>query len=375
MRTHKSASSIDLQQLEAASFFAIENQMNCIAEECNLTPIEIRILNLNSQQNSKKDKNQFILNTENASEMFNFITSQSDFNRKHASFKFGSKQYSMQADKKETSLYSTHLRGIGISYAWEGSGYFGSVINDNSQTLEVLMENDSSITIHCPPVSPIIQDVWTKTVFNILGLNPSQIKFDTNYKTYQEPQMPESIYSNISIMTSLLTKCCEFLKKNKGTKKFPLTVKRQISANKKKEWDNEAFTGNPFHGLGTCCATVELEINPFTLKEEIKQIVLFIDGGKMLNPQDSEMTIKLEIENILSALVQNENCICDNIKINFLQSNKEPTQIGELVYQVIPAAFTQALSQALGKKISTIPLNAETIYENLFNTNESGVVK
>ena len=124
-------------------------------------------------------------------------------------------------------------------------------------------------------------------------------------------------------MTSLLTKCCEFLRKNKSAKKLPLTVKRQISANKKKEWNNDTFTGNPFHGLGTCCATVELEINPFTLKEEIKQIVLFIDGGKMLNPQDSEMTIKLEIENILSALVQNEICICDNIKINFLQSNRE----------------------------------------------------
>ena len=38
-------------------------------------------------------------------------------------------------------------------------------------------------------------------------------------------------------------------------------------------------------------------------------------------------------------------------------------QIGENVFQIIPAAYTQALSQALDHTISSLPLSIESIFE------------
>ena len=50
------------------------------------------------------------------------------------------------------------------------------------------------------------------------------------------------------------------------------------------------------------------------------------------------------------------------MKISFVQSENDSSQIGELVYQVIPAAFTQALTQALNCTINSIPLSSDTIF-------------
>jgi hypothetical protein len=48
-----------------------------------------------------------------------------------------------------------------------------------------------------------------------------------------------------------------------------------------------------------------------------------------------------------------------------MQSEKDPSQIGELIYQVIPAAYTQALTQALNCTINSLPLTTETLYKKI----------
>ncbi|MBP5451789.1 MAG: hypothetical protein J6Y16_06095, partial [Treponema sp.] len=54
-----------------------------------------------------------------------------------------------------------------------------------------------------------------------------------------------------------------------------------------------------------------------------------------------------------------------DIKIFFMNSHENPAQIGELLYQIIPAAYTQAVSQAVGITIDRLPLETDSLYNLL----------
>ena len=50
------------------------------------------------------------------------------------------------------------------------------------------------------------------------------------------------------------------------------------------------------------------------------------------------------------------------IHIYFIESKKEAKEIGDLVYNAIPASITNALSLALKKDITVLPLLPDAIY-------------
>ena len=95
-------------------------------------------------------------------------------------------------------------------------------------------------------------------------------------------ELPESIYSNISIMTLLLKQCCTAIKKRKNQNEYPYTVKKKVPSTFMQKWDQKNFTGTPFHSTSFACASIELELNPCTYREEIRNVCIIINGGKIL---------------------------------------------------------------------------------------------
>ncbi|MBQ0039748.1 MAG: xanthine dehydrogenase family protein [Treponema sp.] len=359
------ASSIDIQLIDSAAFYAVENQANLVCQKCNLTPLEFRLLNCNRKTDAKnKNKNSpFIFSINKFSEGLEAVAKKSDYNRKYASYHLDSNDWKMKSGPKEyVSLFSSPMRGIGLACAFEGTGYYGSEVYESSQSLEVTLEEDSTVTILCPPVSASIQDICSKTVSEILEISPSKVYFNSTFKNGEEPTLPENVYSSISIMTSLLKKCCVAIKKRKPTEKLPFTVKKKIASVQKNVWDHEAFSGKPFHSTSFIAAILELEINPCTYREHIRSINIVADGGKILNTQAASSSIKLAIQRVLECLYEDDRIEYPPVKISFIQSEEDSSQIGELVYQVIPAAFTQALTQALNCTINSIPLKSDSIY-------------
>ncbi|MCQ2242498.1 xanthine dehydrogenase family protein [Treponema sp.] len=366
--SHKPASSVDIQLIDTAAFYAVENQMNLVCQMCNLTPLEFRLLNKTAPSDSKNRKTwspfQFSLNK--ITEALEAVAQKSDFNRKYASYHLDSSDWKMQTGPKEyVSLFSSPMRGIGLACAYEGTGYYGSEVYESAQSLEVTLEENSTITILCPPVSPSIQEICTRTVSEILDIPPSSVNFNSTFKNGDEPPLPENVYSSISIMTSLLKKCCLAIKKRKPSDKLPFTVKRKVTAAQKKEWDHQEFKGKPFHSTSFIAAILELEINPCTYREYIRSISIVADGGKILNTQAASASIKLAVQRTLERLYEDDRIEYPQVKISFCQSENDSSQIGELVYQVIPAAFTQALTQALNCTINSIPLKTDTIFNKI----------
>ncbi|MGN0729172.1 molybdopterin cofactor-binding domain-containing protein [Treponema sp.] len=360
-----SASSVDIQLIDSAAFFAVENQMNEVCSKCNLTPLEFRLKNhINIDFTKRKIPNvQFLFEIEKFSETIEALSKASDFNRKYASYRLDAMNWKLGSGPKEyVSVFSSPMRGIGFSCAFEGAGYYGDEIYNGTHSLEVTLETESVLTIHCPPVSDSVQEIWKEIASEILGSSVLSVRINSVFSSGEEPLLPENVYSNISIMTSLLKKCCLAIKRRKPGSPLPFKVKRKTAAVKKTEWCNDTLSGRPFHSTSFAAAAIELEINPCTYREKIRSIALVLNGGKILNIQAATSTVKLGIQKVLSSLLEDDKVECKNIRISFMQSEKDPSQIGELVHQVIPAAYTQALTQALNCTINSLPLKTDSLF-------------
>ena len=53
-----------------------------------------------------------------------------------------------------------------------------------------------------------------------------------------------------------------------------------------------------------------------------------------------------------------------------MQSDAEPRQIGEVVLSLLPAAYTSALSQAVGKTITELPIQTDTAFNLISEAKE-----
>ena len=51
------------------------------------------------------------------------------------------------------------------------------------------------------------------------------------------------------------------------------------------------------------------------------------------------------------------------ISIQFIQSEDEPKQLGDIAASLLPAAYCSALSQAVGETITNMPVQTDTVYK------------
>lgn len=362
-------SSIELPLIDSSAFFAVENQIYSLSTITGLTPYEIKTANI---QTLSKDKylRPFTLNLTKADEILNAVVQQSDYNRKFASYHLESINRANSVHTSQIDSFAeAPLRGIGLSCGYEGTGYYGSGVYSNQQNIELSLDENKVLTIHCPPQSSSIKQIWETTASQILKIPVSSIKFNTEFDSKEEPLIPDTIYSNITIMTTLLKKCCTALEKKMQKAKLPLTIKKSFSSSTKNLWNSKDFSGVPFHTTSFASAVVELELDPCTFREKIRGIWIVINGGKILNQQAAESTVKLNIQKILISLVEDSVIDSENIHISFCNSDSEPLQIGELVHQILPSAYTQALSQAITGIVNKLPLKTDSLY-NFYIANQ-----
>ncbi|MBO4404863.1 MAG: xanthine dehydrogenase family protein molybdopterin-binding subunit [Treponema sp.] len=372
-RSYNPPSSIDLRQIDNAAFFALENHMNQISTELGIFPTDLRIANFTGlskrKQKTAKEKSDedfpFIFEFEKPVETINALAENSDFNRKYFFYSEESRTRKNLLEENTKITTSAPLKGIGFACAYEGSCYYGSQVYSHEQILEVTLEKDLSLTIHCPGASESIELIWKKTASSIMDIPQGSINLSSAFENEDEPLSPESVYSNISVMTELLKKCCTYLKKKKTGTKLPVTVRKSISPKEKEVWNKETFSGRPFHSTAFAACSVEAELDRTIYRANIKSISIVISGGKILSLSSAENAITLAVLKVLRSFIQDDETLCPDIHISFIQSDKNPCQIGELIFQVLPAAITQALSQCINCRISSVPLKTSGIFDVL----------
>lgn len=361
VRVHSSdnpPTSIYSELIDSQAFYAMENHMQLIAEKTNILPDELRLKNICLIDREYKSPFKFKFNR--PADTINAIVRQSDFNRKYSSYRLNALQN--QAEGGHT-FFALPRRGISLSCAYDGACFYGTNFPLTEQKIEVTLTEDNKLLIDALSPSKAVSSIWKQIASEILEIDQNLISINSEYAIRNETFMPESFCNDISIMAVLLKRACEDIRKKREKEKLPLTVKKSLSPAMKNQWNNKKFAGHPYQASSFGVAIVEVELNADTYQEKIKGIWVAIDCGEIYSIKAAESTVKLAIQQELERLVQDTIVPCENIKISFLASKETPCQIGKLIHNLIPAAFSSALSMALSKPVTHIPCTEQELYE------------
>lgn len=341
--------------VDSLAFFALESQMQDIAKKTGINPVELRLKNYFPNAKQLRLGFPFIYNSTSIFSVFDSIQKQSDFMRKYVS-------YSQNPMSYTSNISQLPVRGIGFSSAFEGNGYYGSPLDLTKQYMEVTLDKDNSIIIKAYTPSDSIVSIWKQTVAGILELPEANIRIDSNFNSDTEPVLPESMMGNISILTQLLKKCCYSIQRSRFRQPLPITVKKKITKSKTPVWNKNTFSGTPFYTVSWGACVVEIEIDPILYKINIRGIWITINAGEIISRKQAELSVKKAVEIILPQLMENTYIKSDCVHVSFIENDEEPRQIGEIVYNLLPAAFATAVSHAMGKAVTSLPITNGYIY-------------
>ena len=353
-------------------FFAMERHVSRIADALGQDPAEWRKNNFLTQSRIlgggitlKKNKP--------LPELIDLTAAISDYHRKWASYEL----LSQRRERLKTMPVGEPFRGIGIAIAFQGNGFlYNNESGNGNCAIELTLDKDGLLEIKSSLIasSQGNYDHWRNLAKEILGVNPELIRMMTN--TNEAPDSGAGTLSrNIGQATKLFELCCNDVREQRFREPLPITVRRSVEV---KPADMEVF-----NGAGSAAAVVEIEIDPVSLYPLVRGIWLAADGGKILSPAQAHLTLRTGIVQALGWTCREKLCYSGGkidkelyqnynipstmeippITVEFLSNGDDaPKGIGELPFSCVPAAFVQAVSQAMDHPFEKIPLDKQDIF-------------
>ncbi|MDR0487580.1 MAG: xanthine dehydrogenase family protein molybdopterin-binding subunit [Treponema sp.] len=363
----------------AQGSFAIERHISQIADSIKQDPAVWRKKNLSTVALLKGQTS--------AGELINAVSSMSDYHRKWAAYEL------LRQSRKGKSLLAVkgeNLKGIGIALGYQGNGLLYPGENKNGYSIEVTLtkEGDLEIKTSMSRSDDDLGIIWARIASGILSIEPDMVRIVTKGAPDSGPSCASA---NITTLTKLVEKCCLAVRSQRFRAPLPITVRRSAKPHSGALWegrftppDGKTMDISGFLRPGRAAAVVEVTINPAECIPEIRNLWMEIDGGKIISEDNARRNLtcaaaqalgwvfaeKIEYVNgTLSKELYDDYAIPNPvdippINIDFLPDNsKEPKGIGELPFTCLPAAFLQAVSQAMDHCFYSIPLKREDIWE------------
>ncbi|MDR3191691.1 MAG: molybdopterin-dependent oxidoreductase [Treponema sp.] len=286
------------------------------------------------------------------------------------------------------------LRGIGIATAWQGSGLLYPGGDKGAYGVELTLEKDGSLEIRASVVSSggDLDRVWGNIASEILAIEREKVKVLVQNTAGAADSGPGTLSRNITTLTRLVEHCCLAIRKQRFRNPLPITVRRQARPVKAKASGDgyiDSLSGKGLNlaslsRLGWGAAVVEVEIYPASFTPVVRGVWLGIDGGKILSESGARAGLKTAAIQALGwasreRLTYQEGAVSKEgidgydipnpaeippIGIEFLWNDGvNPKGIGDLPFGCVPAAYVQAVSQAMDHQFGKIPLLPEDIWE------------
>lgn len=284
------------------------------------------------------------------------------------------------------------LRGIGIALGYQGSGFLYPGNDKGKYGVELVLEKDGSLEIKTSMVTSDddFSHLWANIAAEILSIDVSKVKA-LSQNTESPDSGPASASRNITILTKLVERACLAIRKQRFRDPLPITVRRTCRPSQNRE-ENGTFPPHPGKSfdstslahLGWGAAVVEVEIDPVEYTPRIRGAWLGIDGGRILSEKRARKNLHASVVQALGwatleqlhytgGSISPESFKDYNIPnpaeippiyIDFIwNESEEPKGIGELPFNCIPAAYLQAVSQAIDHPFQRIPLNSKEVWD------------
>ncbi|MDA3941437.1 MAG: xanthine dehydrogenase family protein [Spirochaetia bacterium] len=351
--------------------FSAETHFSKIAEYRKMNPVDLRLEYL--PKINLKLPTGGILKQIAPRELLIKVSEESDFYRKYSAYELLNKR-----QNKKLEL----LRGIGISIGYAGNGFTRKRENREAYSMEVKLDQNNKLYISSSSNGTTPGNIWKETAGRILGLESHSIEIVKGNTTILPNSGPSFLSNDLSIMTNLVERCCMGIKKHRFQKPLPIIEKRSFKSPGKNVWDAKKLKGMPFNALSWGAAIVEVELNPVFLRPVIKGIWTIFDIGRIYDLKAARSAGEAEIHESLNwvsgeskyfypkmtpnIMEETEKMNLPRISIDFITDSKRSSGgISQIPDTIIPSAYVQAVSQASGSHLSSIPVTPEIIFKNL----------
>ncbi len=304
------------------------------------------------------------------------VIDQSDFYRKHSAYEqIRTRRNSVKASRR-------FLRGIGIATGFAGNGFTDKPMSGGNWGIRATLDKKDQLIIECGTmtVPEAIKTIWKRRAGEILGISPESVEIASGNTDSLPDSGPMMLGMPVTVYTSLVDRCCNYIRKQRFNKPLPIEVRRNIIASRKSVWDPSTCRGLPFHNISWGAVVTEVQLDPLTLVPEVRGVWAAFDCGLVY---DTQYAVSIAEGGIYEALAwamgeqkvtprfyqdyviegqETPNLHLPPVSVVFANRAKGlPGGINEIAESLVPAAFVTALSQATGVYFDRIPLTSETI--------------
>jgi len=295
------------------------------------------------------------------------------------------------------------FRGIGIALCYQGSGFLyppsgksdGAGDGGAAGALEATLEKDGSLEFKTGlAVSPGAAAAWAQTAGEVLGVDPSSVRVRAGDDNLHGGG-PAALSRGIGRFTRLAEQCCLAIRKQRFRDPLPITVTRKCRQDAFSPWgDGEGVKadGASLARPAWAAAVAEVETDPASFTPRLRGLYMAVDGGRIVDPLKAGGAMRLgafhayswasSLEPLYEGGLLSEAFLLDSsppsppsdfpITVVFLSNEGSSSQaspgscpkgIGELPWGCVPAAYVQAVSQAVDYAFTSLPLTARQVWE------------
>jgi CO/xanthine dehydrogenase Mo-binding subunit len=326
-------------------------------------------------------------------ELLDTAATMGDYRRKWASYELLRSQRRTSAAEAQSSRRweeiegAETLRGIGIAAAYQGSGFLHPGCDEGVSSVELTLDKESRLEIKTSMIfsSRDYADNWRRIAAEILSLEAENVRI-VQGDTDQVPDSgPACLSRNITTITRLVERSCVAIRKQRFRDPLPITIRRPYYPLKVVSWDGHSdIDQNSLGHPAWAAAVVELEIDPLEYQPKVRGVHLAIEAGRLLSEPQARRSIKFQVIQALAwasgqKLEYVEGKIprrffnyedipkltdIPPISIDFIwNESASPKGIGELPFNCVPAAYAQAVSQAVDHPFSGLPISSRDIWD------------
>jgi CO/xanthine dehydrogenase Mo-binding subunit len=379
----------------AQGFFAAERHASRIADTLGEDPSEWR-KNFFLRRGKSLPAGTAVRENPPVEELLDTAAALSDYRRKWAANELLRKNRRKNPPDRDNPARNFNLnepfRGIGIALAYQGSSFlYHPGTGRTEEGIELTLEKDGALVISTDfPWGDNQLHPWKTLAAKILGVEELRIS-RTGVSGKPLPEAgPACLSRSIAVITGLVEKACVAIRKQRFRNPLPITVRRYYHAGRARAWDQYPCDENAFSPLSWGSAVVEAEIDPVEYVPRIRGIWMALEGGTILAEDRARKSLANSAIQALSWAMKEKTGYtggritalpyplprmeeAPKVGIDFLWSEGKPGGIGELPFYTVPAAYVQALSQALDYPFQAYPAGSGDIWgavQNLFAPEE-----
>jgi CO/xanthine dehydrogenase Mo-binding subunit len=378
----------------AQGFFAAERHASRIADALGEDPSEWR-KNFFLRKGKSLPAGIALRENPPVEELLDTAAALSDYRRKWAANELLRKNRRKHPPARDNPARNFNLnepfRGIGIALAYQGSSFLYHQEARTEEGVELTLEKDGSLVISTDfPWGDNQMHPWKTLAAKILGVEELRISRAGVSGKPLPAAGPACLSRSIAVVTSLVEKACTAIRKQRFRDPLPITVRRYYHAARGRAWGQYPCEEIAFSPLSWGSAVVEAEIDPVEYVPRIRGIWMALEGGTILAEERARNSLANSAVQALSWAMKEKTGYTEGritalpyplprmeeapeAGIDFLWSEGKPGGIGELPFHTVPAAYAQALSQALDYPFQTYPVGPGDIWvavQNLFAAGE-----